>query len=171
MSRGKNRRKKTVQPQDSKNAQVVVNGWTIYLWRDFAEQLAAFSRELERLKQKHPKDWQQKPNAKFIRRVFRIILEEVPRNPAASAYRQGKTLGTDYKHWRRAKFDRFRLFFRYSEAKKVILYVWLNDETTQRKAGARTDVYAVFASMLTAGKPPSSWDALVAQCKTLEKDK
>lgn len=167
MSRGKYRREKA-KPEKSENPAVVVIGWTIYLWREFAEQLAVFRQELDELKQKHPEDWQKKAKAKFIARVFRIILEEVPRNPGDPAYRQGKTLGNNYKHWKRAKFDRFRLFFRYSDTKKIILFVWLNDETTRRKAGAKTDVYSVFASMLVAGKPPSSWDQLVAQCKPMK---
>ena len=38
-----------------------------------------------------------------------------------------------------------KLFFQFnSNAPKTIIYVWMNDETTQRKAGSKTDVYAVF---------------------------
>jgi len=36
----------------------------------------------------------------------------------------------------------------------VIVYVWINDEFTLRKAGSKTDAYAVFKSMLNAGNPP-----------------
>jgi toxin YhaV len=40
-------------------------------------------------------------------------------------------------HWRRAKFlSRFRLFFRYNSKAKVIIYAWVNEENTLRKAGS-----------------------------------
>ena len=44
---------------------------------------------------------------------------------------------------------------------KVIVYVWLNDENTLRKAGARTEPYAIFAAMLARGAVPDDFDALV----------
>jgi toxin YhaV len=75
-------------------------------------------------------------------------------------------MGSSNKHWRRAKFmRRFRLFFRYHTNSKSIIYVWLNDENTLRKAGASSDVYSVFAGMLSRGKPPTDWDDLVRACE------
>jgi toxin YhaV len=62
----------------------------------------------------------------------------------------------------RAKFhQRYRLFFRFSSKDKVIVYVWVNDESTLRKAGARIDAYVVFKSMLDAGDPPRTLEALL----------
>ena len=37
---------------------------------------------------------------------------------------------------------------------------WLNDEATLRKAGAKTDVYAVFQRMLRRGEVPSGIEEL-----------
>src|SRR5207245_681355 len=72
------------------------------------------------------------------------------------------TLGPLHRHWRRAKFlGRFRLFFRFSSAHKAIIYAWVNDENTLRKAGARNDPYAIFNKRLKDGTPPDDWDDLV----------
>ena len=78
-------------------------------------------------------------------------------------FRQGNTLGADNRQWFRAKFhQRYRLFFRFSSKEKVIVYAWVNDENTLRKAGSRTDPYAVFRAMLNAGNPPSTMAELLA---------
>lgn len=100
--------------------------------------------------------------------VAALPFREIPDDPGSPQYRQGTTLGPGYRHWRRAKFfRRFRLFFRYHSARKIIIYVWLNDEMTLRKAGVRTEVYAVFNGMLTRGQPPDDFDALLGECQQL----
>lgn len=93
-----------------------------------------------------------------------LILDRIPRDPLAPEFRQGNTLGREHRHWFRAKFagNRFRLFFRADLRAKVIVYAWVNDRDTLRKAGAGTDPYAVFTRMLASGKPPGNWPALLA---------
>jgi toxin YhaV len=79
-------------------------------------------------------------------------------------YRQGGTLGAEYKHWFRAKFfQQYRLFFRYHLASRVIVFAWVNDDSTLRAYDSKTDAYQVFGRMLRRGKPPDDWDALLAQ--------
>jgi toxin YhaV len=76
-------------------------------------------------------------------------------------------LGPAHRHWRRARFlGRFRLFYRFSTVQKAIVYVWVNDETTLRKAGARTDPYAIFNKRLRDGDPPEDWDGLFLKAAT-----
>ncbi|MEQ1536640.1 MAG: type II toxin-antitoxin system YhaV family toxin, partial [Burkholderiaceae bacterium] len=76
------------------------------------------------------------------------------------------TLGAQHKHWFRAKFfQQYRLFFRYHQASKIIVYAWVNDETTLRAYDSKTDAYQVFARMLQSGNPPDDWDALIAAAK------
>ena len=53
------------------------------------------------------------------------------------------------------------MFFRFDSRSKVIVYAWVNDENTLRKAGSSTDPYAVFRAKLLAGDPPHGWDALL----------
>jgi toxin YhaV len=145
---------------------VVRNGWQIYVWEGFRQTWTRLRAEVERLRAKDPANYRQHPTTIFLRDLRDIVLSQVPSNPDHKRYRLGKTLGAAYRHWRRVKFrGRFRLFFRYSSSHRVILFVWLNDENTLRKAGSRTDVYAVFQSMLERKQPPTSWNDLLAACK------
>ena len=104
------------------------------------------------------------PKTKLLRRIIDLILDEIPSDPASPKYRQGTTLGGPHRHWRRAKFlGRFRLFFRYSEKNRIIIYAWINDENTLRKAGSKSDPYEVFRRRLSHGDPPDSWDDLMRE--------
>jgi toxin YhaV len=49
----------------------------------------------------------------------------------------------------------------------VIVYAWVNDENTLRKAGSRTDPYAVFVGRLRAGNPPDNWEDLIQAARDL----
>jgi toxin YhaV len=145
---------------------LVVNGYRLLVWPVFAEQWRDLKAEVERLRERDPEGYRSAPAAKLLAAVRDATLRDIPGDPGAAHYRQGNTLGPDYRHWRREKFfRRFRLFFRYSTHAASIAYVWLNDESTLRKSGARTDPYAVFRAMLERGRPPTDWDDLVRECR------
>jgi toxin YhaV len=97
--------------------------------------------------------------------LVQLVTVTVPSDPTAAIYCQGSTLGDDRKHLFRAKFGngRFRLFFRYNSASKVIIFAWVNDENSLRTYGSKTDAYKVFNGMLDNGNPPDDWDALHKQ--------
>ncbi len=58
--------------------------------------------------------------------------------------------------------DRYRLFFRFATTPNLlIIFVWLNDEDTLRKAGSKTDVYEAFKRKLARGVVPDSIDNLL----------
>ena len=57
---------------------------------------------------------------------------------------------------------RYRLFFQFSSVQSKIVFAWLNDASSLRPDGAKTDVYRVFKRLLDQGKVPDSWDQLVA---------
>lgn len=141
---------------------LVVNGWRLLVWTAFADRWRDLRGEVERLRIRDPENYRKSADAKLLASLRDSVLRDIPANPGAKRYRQGKTLGTDFTHWRRDKlFDRFRLFFRYSSQHRMIIYTWLNDENTLRKRGARTDTYFVFRKMLERGRPPDDWEALV----------
>lgn len=145
---------------------VVRNGYVLMVWPEFKARWDALVAEVEMLRQKDPANYRTHPTARFLALLVRIVLHDVPQDPGADRYRQGKTMGGAYKQWRRAKFaSRFRLFFRYRSKPPMIAYVWLNDESTLRRAGDRTDVYAVFKAKLEQDKPPSGWDDLMRACQ------
>ena len=146
---------------------MIVNGWTLYFHPLFLDQVARLITGVERDRRKHPADYSKKSNAKLLNAIRTITPDRIPQDPIDKRYRLGGTLGDNRKHWFRDKFGngRFRLFFRYDLRAKIIVYVWVNDETTLRTYGAKSDAYAVFASMLIDGNPPDGWDKLLDACK------
>jgi toxin YhaV len=145
------------------------NGWRLYGHRLFVGQLNKLVVEVKQLRQNDPTGYEAHPKAKFLATINRLIRQTVPEDPIAPEYRQGNTLGKFNKHWFRAKFHgRYRLFFRFSSQHKIIIYTWLNDEKTLRKAGAKTDPYFIFQSMLKSGDPPQNFEQLLADSTAME---
>lgn len=143
---------------------VAVNDWELFAHPLFLDQLEKLTAAVERASEKDPRGWRTSANAKLLAALRQLVFETIPQDPSRSEYRQGGTLGDDRKHWFRAKFGggRFRLFFRYSTKAKIIVFAWVNDETTLRTYGAKSDAYAVFRKMLDKGNPPDSWETLLA---------
>ena len=141
---------------------MLVNGWRLFAHPLFAQQLEKLVVHVEALAAKDPASYKDQPAAKLLATLRRHILKIIPRDPGAPEFRQGNTLGEDNRHWFRAKFhQRYRLFYRFSSRDKVIIYAWVNDETSLRKAGAKTDPYTLFRNMLASGNPPSSISQLL----------
>ncbi|MGO9768642.1 MAG: type II toxin-antitoxin system YhaV family toxin [Roseiarcus sp.] len=141
-----------------------INGWTIYAHPLFLDQIEALVTEVEKAKSKDPTGYKNKRASKLLSAILKVALEDIPADPTRAVYRQGDTLGNDYKHWFRAKFlQQFLLFFRYQETKaaKVIVLAWVNDEDTLRAYCKANDAYAVFRKMLKKGNPPDDWDGLL----------
>ncbi|WP_028622331.1 type II toxin-antitoxin system YhaV family toxin [Pseudomonas sp. Ant30-3] len=138
------------------------HGWTLLFHDCVIEQLQRLYTAAQRAEQNDPIGFASNANVKLFRALSQLVLEVVPGEPARDEYRQGNTLGPEYRHWRRAKIGRrFQLFFRYDSRAKVIVYAWVNDEKTLRSSGSKSDPYAVFEKMLGRGNPPDDWDALV----------
>lgn len=139
------------------------HGWTLHAHSLFLDQLERLLTAVERAKRSDPQGWQGKVDTKLLAALQALILDRIPRDPLAPEFRQGNTLGREHRHWFRAKFagNRFRLFFRANSQAKVIVYAWVNDRDTLRKAGAGTDPYAVFGRMLASGNPPDDWPTLL----------
>jgi toxin YhaV len=149
-----------------------VNGWTLYLHPLFQQQLEKLTVQVEALQTKDPAQYKEQPATKLLATINRYMREIIPRDPNAAEFRQGNTLGADNRHWFRAKFhERYRLFYRFSSKEKVIVYAWVNDESTLRKAGSKTDPYTVFRAMLDSGNPPSTMAELLAVSAKLETDR
>ncbi|MCL2898778.1 type II toxin-antitoxin system YhaV family toxin [Brenneria tiliae] len=138
------------------------HGWTLLFHDCVIEQLRKLHAAAQRAEQNDPTGFASNANVKLFRALSQLMLEVVPGDPSCDEYRQGNTLGPDYRHWRRAKIGRrFQLFFRYDSKAKVIVYAWVNDEQTLRSSGSKSDPYAVFEKMLGRGNPPDDWSVLV----------
>ncbi len=145
-------------------APLVVNGWQLFAHPLFPDQVEALLRQVERLKAKDPTGYLKKNAAKRLAAIGSLAFEIIPQDPSRPEYRQGVTLREHRKYWRRAKFDQqYRLFFRYHQELKIIVYAWVNDEDTKRACESRDDAYRVFGRMLERGNPPGDWDSLLAQ--------
>lgn len=150
--------------------QLVVNGWSLFVHPLFLDQVEALISKVEALKAKDPKTYKQKNSTKRLAAITKLALEVIPEDPTRAEYRQGGTLGDDRKHWFRAKFyQQYRLFFRFHAAKKIIVYVWVNDEDSKRAYEARDDAYRVFRKMLDGGHPPEEWDTLLKEARAASK--
>ena len=142
------------------------HGWTLLYHNCFLEQLRILEGAVARARHNDPQRFEGNANVKLYGALIDLTQNTIPQDPGRDEYRQGNTLGMSYRHWRRAKTGRrFRLFFRYDSKSKVIVYAWVNDESTLRSAGGKSDPYAVFEKMLAKGNPPDDWAALVAACQ------
>ncbi|WP_282365643.1 type II toxin-antitoxin system YhaV family toxin [Pseudomonas sp. PS02290] len=154
----------------------VENGWALYAHPFFVQRLEELTSEVERALDRDPEGFHHHPSFKLLEAIAQNIFVNVPSNPDSPSFRQGKTLGKTRGYWRRVKKQgmnpRYRLFFQFrSEAPKTIIYVWINDQDSIRKAGSKTDVYSVFAAKLEKGIIPESFADLLAACHPLDKDK
>ncbi|SHI38911.1 toxin YhaV [Aureimonas altamirensis DSM 21988] len=141
---------------------LTIDGWTILAHPLFLDQLEKLTDAVEALKERKPEEYRKNASTKLLAALNKLIFQTIPADPTATVYRQGSTLGAAHKHWFRAKFanGRFRLFFRYDTTAKIVIFAWVNDETTLRTYDAKTDAYRVFKGMLERGNPPDDWEAL-----------
>ena len=146
---------------------ITINGWTLFAHPLFLAQLETLINEVETLKKKDPDRYQQKNASKRLAAISRLAFDVIPQEPSRPEYRQGTTLGDQHKHWFRAKFfHQYRLFFRYHAASKIIVYAWVNDDSSKRAYDSNDDAYRVFRKMLDSGHPPDDWDALLKQARS-----
>lgn len=139
------------------------HGWTVLAHPLFLDQIEKLVSAVDSEPPGEP-DSPPSGSAKLLAHLLDLAFENVPRDPGNPAYRQGRTLGSDRKHWFRGKTGngRYRLFYRFKSSARLIVYAWVNDEESLRTRGSTTDGYAVFNAMLERGHPPDDWDALVA---------
>ena len=144
----------------------MINGWDIFAHPLFLNQFEELLTQVEHLRQKYPQDYKKKNATKRLAAIAKLAFDVIPEDPTRSDYRQGTTLGDDYKHWFRAKFfQQYRLFFRYHQESKIIVFAWVNDENSKRSYESNTDAYRVFQKMMESGHPPDNWHDLLKDAK------
>lgn len=143
-----------------------VNGWTVFAHPLFLAQLETLTSQVEALRRKDPTGYLKKNATKRLAAIQQLAFEVIPQDPTRPEYRQGNTLGDQHRHWFRAKFfQQYRLFFRYHATAKVIVFAWVNDESTKRAYESSDDAYRVFRKMLDGGHPPDDWETLLAEAQ------
>ncbi len=143
-----------------------INGWRLYAHPLFLDQLNALINEVETLRRKDPQGYRSKNSSKRLAAIARLMLHDIPQDPARREFQQGTTLGAAHRHWRRAKFfQQYRLFFRFHARSRLIVLGWVNDTDTKRAYGSKSDAYRVFQAMLSRGQPPNDWDQLLQEAE------
>lgn len=152
---------------DAANVPLVVNGWTLFAHPLFLDQVSELAEKVSALKAANPSGYRGKNATKRLAAINKLVFEEIPSDPSDPKFRQGNTLGDEHRHWFRAKFfQQYRLFFRFHAESRIIIFAWVNDDTTLRAYDSRTDAYRVFKGMLEDGDPPSDWKALLASVRS-----
>lgn len=142
------------------------HGWNLLFHECLIEQLQILKAAAERAEKQDPSNFQSNANVRLFAALSKLIFDAVPSDPNREEYRQGNTMGTGFRHWRRAKIGRrFRLFFRFDSKSRIIIFAWVNDENNLRSSGSKSDPYAVFQRMLERGNPPDDWSALMSSCR------
>ncbi len=59
--------------------------------------------------------------------------------------------------------SRYRLFWVFSSRARAIVFLYLNDPSTLRKAGARTDPYEVFRGLVRRGEIGGDFESNLAR--------
>ena len=157
-------------PSAGSDSPVVINGWSIFAHPQFLDTFELLIAQVERLRAKEPRRYKAKNATKRLAAIVNLAFEIIPQDPARPEYRQGTTLGDEYRHWFRAKFfQQYRLFFRYHREGRIIIYAWVNDEHTKRAYESGNDAYRTFRRMLESGNPPDDWNELLNQSKKQNK--
>ena len=142
---------------------LVIAGWSIFAHPLFLDQVEASLARVGRLHDKDPVGYVKMNETKRLAAIAKLVFQDIPSDPSRVEYRLGDTLGEAYKHWFRAKFfQQYRLFFRYRQDSRMIVYAWVNDEDTKRAYESEDDAYRVFRRMLEGGQPPDNWNDLLA---------
>ncbi len=144
--------------RSNKSVPLLIHGWTVFAHPLFLAQLETIVQQVEAFKEKDSVGYVKKNSTKRLAAIAKLAFDVIPQDPTRPEYRQGNTLGNDYKHWFRATFfQQYRLFFRYHASSKVIVLAWVNDEDTKRAYERGDDAYRVFRKMLANSHPPAIW--------------
>lgn len=138
--------------------------WTVMAAPPFSHQFSCLLDAYRELKKTLPPEkLRAHPQVQLLRCIQKAV-ERLQENPELPEFRMGKNvLGSFGGRWRRVKKGmppRYRLFFRFCSIKRVVLVVWVNDTSTLRKEGAKTDVYTTFKTWLQKGDVYDDWTSL-----------
>ena len=141
-----------------------INGWLMLLHPIFEQRYRSLLADVRRLNNELASEeaYRQHPTVKLTAAVRRLVLEIVPQNPNAREFLLRRPL----QHFRRAKKrglpPRYRLFWVVSVEASTIIFLYLNDEATLRKEGARTDPYTIFKRLVERGEIGADFAANLA---------
>ena len=153
----------------SDNSFLKVKGWHLLAHPLFLDQIEYLIQRVAQLRDKEPRNYSNKNATKRLAAINDLIWDFIPSDPSNPKYRQGNTLGKEYRHWHKATFfQQYRIFFRYHSGRKIIIYGWVNDMKTKGAYNSKTDAYRVFERMLRDKNPPTNWEDLLKESELEE---
>ena len=143
------------------------NGWSLLFHECLVERLQKLHAAARRAQKHDPQGSESNANVRLFAALSKLIFEAVPSDPNREEYRQSNTMGTAFRHWRRAKIgQRFRLFFRFDSKTRIIIFTWVNDEHALRASGSKNAPFLIFRQMLEREHPPDDWADLLSASHT-----
>jgi toxin YhaV len=144
------------------------NAWRIFVHEALETQLVKLAGSVAWMHVAQQTTHRNNRHKKVLKSIKRAMYESVPADPGRIEHRLGHTIGRKHTAWFRVKIlQQFRLFYRYDSKRKIIVYVWVNDEQSLRAYGSKTDAYALFKKMLDGGYPPGSFEELLKQSREI----
>jgi toxin YhaV len=120
-----------------------IHGWRTFVHPLFEKQLERLTRQVERLEVRDPKGYAAHPATKLLATINYLIREAIPRDPDRAEWRASG-------YWLAARFHgRYRLFYRISRKRQVIVYVWVRNDHN-----SRTGAFGAFrAALMGVARP------------------
>ena len=108
-------------------------------------------------------EYSQHPKVKLFLALRHVIQETIPTDPQHADYRLKGTLAKFRRTKGRGLPRRYRLFWVFSEQARTIIVLYLNDDSTPRRAGDQRDPYVIFKSLVDAGRIGNDFEANLRQ--------
>lgn len=144
------------------------SGWLLLAHPHFLDQYSWWQNQAQQAIRANPNGYHLDEKVKLFAHLEKRVFEDIPANPANTAWRLGNSLGSENKAWKRAKFGgQYRLFFRYDSKAQIIVYGWANDTSSLRSYADPDDAYRTFQKLIESGKVPSRWEELLEHSKQL----
>jgi toxin YhaV len=140
-----------------------INGWLVLLHPEFAARYDELRQRARQLRGELSDDEFRKHSiVKLAASVQRLVTQIVPQDPNRLEFQLRGPLA----QYRRAKKHglppRYRLFWIFSSRERIIIFLYLNDDSTLRKEGDKNDPYEVFERMVRRGEIGPDFESNVA---------
>lgn len=136
------------------------HGWRVVFTEPFLEQYGDLSARVRQLHgELDEADYSRHPKVKLFLALRHLIRETIPTNPQHADYRLKGSLAKFRRTKGRGLPRRYRLFWTFSEQARTIIVLYLNDDSTPRRAGDPRDPYVIFQSLVDAGKIGGDFEA------------
>lgn len=117
----------------------------------YFDKVELLKKEVKILKEQLDREaFLQHPQVKFAARLRDATTKIIPEDPDRKEYQ----LHGNLKKYRRYKqgLQRYRLFFTFSSKPPIILYLYINDQSTLRNEGSKHDPYVIFNRFIERGE-------------------